>query len=192
MPGAPLQKHKLVLEVSVAHVRVPIWRRVAVSSDTTLHDLAGALQIVLGWSPTDYTLIIEGKKYRGTEDGGSAVPIGLVMTAVGQRFAIERQGDVTWTYDVQYVGTVDDAEATRPRCIDGQGGVPTDEFGGLQQFRDFLDGQTDSSADLRQWFREWKNEAEERGGVWFHEFVIEETNDRLAAMRDEWPSVVDR
>jgi len=56
------------LKITLKGSKPPIWRRIQVISDITLHDLHQILQVVMGWSEYHLHQFIIGSRYYGRTD----------------------------------------------------------------------------------------------------------------------------
>src|SRR5438067_2737090 len=65
-----LKKERLVyqLKVTLKGSKPPIWRRIQVTSDTSLAQLHQILQTVMGWTDTHLHQFVVAQKYYGTPD----------------------------------------------------------------------------------------------------------------------------
>lgn len=61
--------------------------------------------------------------------------------------------------------------------------MPTDEFGGNAEYGQFLTGQYDASASLRDWYQEWADEAK-GSPVWFNPFDLSAVNEILSSLAE--------
>jgi hypothetical protein len=170
-----------------------IWRAVSLDDSTSVHYFCLSMQVALGWtSLAPYTLTIDDTSYGCDTDLEttmhlSSIPISSFLTFPGQRMSLERDMDAVWTYDIEYSAILEQTgQRSYPHCIAGEGLVPSDEFGGMEHFRDFVEGQRSSDATLRNFYCNWARELDADPDLYFNPFDINDINERLLTAKEEW------
>ena len=144
MPSAP---EIFQLKISRLSVSPMIWRRVLVSSSTTLHELHGIVQVAMGWSSVHlFQFDIRAVAYGPWELSCASHDISL------QAFEFRQNDRFAYTYDMgdywQHEVRVENIELTYPKikypiCTGGSGACPPEYCGGVAVFlarRDEADG----------------------------------------------------
>ena len=154
------------VHVSLREIQPLIWRRIELSSATTLKQLHRILQIAMGWE--DYHLheyIVNGGRY-GTPDPACDGP-GEVIRESGVRLAnlLPREGAEIlyiydfgdyWQHDVR-LETVFPVEPSirYPRIVDGGGSCPPEDCGGSGGYADLLEILLDPGHEEFEHMSEW-------------------------------------
>jgi|GEM_PF-6953737 len=166
-----------------------IWRAIEIDSDISLHDFNLVIQAAFGWEfpAGDYDFYIGDKHFKernlydsDDEDRKRPEPIPLyplLEGLPGQRFRYVRTDEASWEYTIE-LSAIIGGYGSSARCADGEGAMPTDEFGGNSEYGRFLIGQQDASASLRDWYKEWADEAKD-SPVWFNSFDLSAANELL-------------
>jgi len=154
------------IHVSLREIQPLIWRRIELSSTTTLKQLHRILQIAMGWQ--DYHLheyIVDGRRY-GTPDPTYDGP-GEVTRESGVRLAtvLPREGAEIlyvydfgdyWQHDVRLETIFPADPAIRyPRIVDGVRSCPPEDCGGTGGYADLLEILLDPDHEEFEHMREW-------------------------------------
>lgn len=188
-----------ILKVTLAHVRPPIWRRMAVPSDTPLDVLHAALQIAFYWAGRHAHEFRAGEVHYGDPNAGDDAPgerldeanVSVADVLPHKSSSLEYVYDFGdfWTLHV----TVEHIEAEvpagnrslRPRrrsnvigCLDGARSGPPENCGGPAGYADFLKAMDFPNhiahADTKEWI----------GGDYNPELCnLADINRRLAALQ---------
>jgi len=136
------------LKIVLLGISPMIWRRIKVSSDSTIEDLHYALQLAMGWE--DFHLhhfIIHGKQYGITQPGGtifsdraSCVKLSTFGFREKEKFLYEYDFSIcplmgTWRYWWRHQIRVEailtpDQNHIYPNCTGGKGVCPPEDCGG--------------------------------------------------------------
>lgn len=148
MPRQPATSRPLVfqLKVTLRGSKPPIWRRLQVTSDTSLDDLHEILQVVMGWDNYHlYQFVIEEINYSRPDfeletDDAEAVTLSQVVSEENQRFAYEYDFGDFWEHDV-LVEKILPLEPGQqyPLCLAGKRACPPEDCGGVWGYADLLD-----------------------------------------------------
>ncbi len=127
------------LKVSLRAITPLIWRRLLVTSDTTIAQLHDVLQIAVGWEDLHlHQFRIHGKAYGVYRDGGISFadnPREITLAAFklrkGERFVYEYDMGDLWQHDIRLEQVAPlDPSTHYPTCSDGAGDCPPEDCGG--------------------------------------------------------------
>lgn len=120
-----------------------IWRRLKVSSDSTIADLHYIIQIVMGWTDSHlHRFVIYGKDYGSAQIGGvwfaddpNKVKLADLGWRVKERFLYQYDFGDDWQHQIR-VEAILTSESTfsEPVCISGQRACPPEDCGGAGRF----------------------------------------------------------
>jgi Plasmid pRiA4b ORF-3-like protein len=154
------------VHVSLREIGPAIWRRIELSSQTTLKQLHRILQIAMGWEDSHlHEYIVNGQRY-GTADPAYDGP-GEILREAGVRLAtvlpepgaevlyVYDFGDC-WQHDVR-LEAVFPAESgiEYPRILDGARSCPPEDCGGAGGYADLLEVLLDPTHEEFEHMREW-------------------------------------
>jgi hypothetical protein len=182
---APICQIKVTLEDS----KPPIWRRLLVSSDTTLGGLHDIIQAAFGWWDYHLHQFIVGETYFGVPDPDyedylemndeQDVRLRQVAPREGSRFRYEYDFGDSWLHQV-LVEKILSPEPGQdyPVCIKGRRARPPEDVGGMWGYYHFLEAIGDPDHEEHDEYMEWV------GGAFDPEaFDLMEVNQALAALR---------
>ena len=185
-----------LLKITLAHVRPPIWRRLAVPSDTSLARLHAVMQLAFGWQDShlhefkvgDARYGVPGPDDEELLDEAEVTVADVLPRKTSRLEYVYDLGDF-WIHNVS-VEHIEAAPASggsrsmRPRhrpgvitCLDGARAAPPEDCGGPAGYSELLEALADERhprhAELREWI-----------GADFdaERFVIADINRRLAAL----------
>jgi len=143
------------LKITLSGTRPAIWRRVRVSSSTTLAELHGIVQISMGWMDSHLHMFAtsDGQRFGDTrhdEDGmmqmrdESAVTVGELLRKAKQSLTYEYDFGDGWGHSVvlEKVLPLKDDEPL-PLCVHAVGQCPPEDVGGIGGFYAFLEAVRD-------------------------------------------------
>lgn len=125
-----------------------IWRRLLITSNSSISDLHYAIQISMGWG--DYHLNqfnIWGKDYGVYHDGGMSFPDNPKKVylkdfhfRVNEKFEYEYNFTDGWEHEIRLEKVLPfDPKKTYPFCIGGEYACPSEECGGPESFMEMRD-----------------------------------------------------
>ncbi|MBI9075384.1 MAG: plasmid pRiA4b ORF-3 family protein [Desulfatibacillum sp.] len=141
-----------------------IWRRIVVTSDTTLGKMHQIILAVMGWSGThQHRFSIGGRSYgipTPDHDFGllseQEVRLSHVAPNLGKRFIYEYDPGDNWRHEI-LVEEISPLEKNlrNPVCVDGERACPPENIGGIFRYIDFLEALRDerhpAHAVMVQW-----------------------------------------
>ncbi len=154
------------LYVFLLDIAPPIWRRIELSSETSLAQLHKVLQAAMGWE--DYHLHefgIGGRRY-GVPDDDDEMPGDVVKeNTVKLSKVLPRKGDcLLYTYDfgddwvhsvlLEDIGLIEQ-DTKCPRVLDGARACPPEDSGGPFGYADLLEILVKPRHKEHRQMREW-------------------------------------
>jgi len=134
-------------KVALRAITPMIWRRLCVTSDTTIAQLHDVVQIAMGWEDRHlHQFRIHGKTYGIYRAGGIAFadnPHAVILADFklrkGEQFVYEYDMDDYWQHDIRLEQVLPlDLHKRYPVCTDGDGGCPPEDCGGPWGYRELL------------------------------------------------------
>ncbi len=139
------------MKITLRGVRPPIWRRIEVPSNVTMHELSAVLEAAMGWGGGHlHAFVAGGMTYQlpSEFDGFSRyetkderkVRLSKVLTDVGDKMRFEYDFGDGWEHDVVLEAiTMRVDGVTYPRCITGKRACPPDDCGGPWGYANLLE-----------------------------------------------------
>ncbi len=143
------------LKVSLCDITPMIWRRLLVTSDTTIAQLHDMLQIVMGWEDLHlHQFRIHHKAYGIYRDGGISFvdnPHEVRLTDFrlrkGERFIYEYDMGDYWQHDIRLEQVLAlEPGKVYPVCTAGDGDCPPEDCGGSWGYMSLLEERCSWSA----------------------------------------------
>jgi hypothetical protein len=157
------------VHVSLKGIDPPIWRRVELSSQTTLKQFHRILQVAMGWEDHHlHEFIVDGQRY-GTPDPTYDEP-GEVSPEDKTRLSDvlpAPQAELLYIYDFgdywQHLVCLeqifpDEPDTEYPRIVSGARSCPPEDCGGTGGYADLLDTLTDPTDEEFDHMRRWVGE----------------------------------
>jgi len=153
MPRHRATAHKMShqLKVTLQEISPPIWRRVMVASNITLHRLHWIIQVSMGWTNSHlHQFIVDGQHFSqldfGLEEAEIEVKnektarLGRLVTAPRSKFIYQYDFGDSWYHEilVEQILTPD-PKMTYPVCVAGKRACPPEDCGGIGGYERFLD-----------------------------------------------------
>lgn len=135
------------LKIALRAITPLIWRRLCVTSDTTIARLHDVLQITMGWEDLHlHQFRIHGKTYGISRMGGISFaddPHQVILADFklrkGERFVYEYDMGDYWQHDVRLEQILPcDPRKHYPVCVAGAGDCPPEDCGGPWGYRELL------------------------------------------------------
>jgi hypothetical protein len=130
------------LKVVLLGISPMIWRRLLVSSASTIADLHYILQITMGWSDDHLHRRIHGKQYGIARMGGlsfsndpATVRLKDFQFRLNERFLYHYDFIDDWQHQVRIEGLLSpDSQQKYSKCINGRRACPPEDCGGARTF----------------------------------------------------------
>ncbi len=165
---APIYQLKITLKNS----NPPIWRRVLISSDTTLTKLHQIIQIAMGWYDSHlHAFEIHGERYSAPMPGDpthlqelhmkstSRVKLNTLITAKDEKFHYDYDFGDSWGHEIVLEKILPaDPKQELPVCIAGKRACPPEDVGGVWGYEDFLKAIIDPKHPDHAMNTEWIGE----------------------------------
>jgi hypothetical protein len=164
--AARLEMRALQLGIVLQDVAPPIWRRVLVTNDTTLHGLHEVIQVAMGWTDSHlYQFEVDDARFvdleimddPDPEDGDARTTrlsdLGLTK---GASFSYEYDFGDGWSHLITLERVQEVEEGTvYPRCVAGARACPPEDCGGPSGYENLLsvlaDPRHPEHKELRSW-----------------------------------------
>jgi Plasmid pRiA4b ORF-3-like protein len=152
------------IKVTLKGSKPPIWRRMQVTSETTLAQLHGILQRVMGWESYHlYQFVVGGMEYgdpRMLEEMESedARRVSLATLVRGERdtFLYEYDFGDRWDHELLIEKVLPLEEGKRyPVCLMGKRACPPEDCGGVWGYAGFLEAIQDPKHPEHEEMLEW-------------------------------------
>ena len=141
----PARAHlEYTLYIRLAEIEPPIWRRIVVPANLTLHELHQVVQVTMGWThshlhqfivPDTPDSIYYGEPspeddYFHTDD--RRVRLASIAPKEGATFVYEYDFGDSWRHEitVERITPTPQGELPYPWCLDGQRACPPEDVGG--------------------------------------------------------------
>jgi hypothetical protein len=158
------------IKVTLLDSKPPIWRRLLVSSETTLFQLHNIIQAAMGWDDSHlHQFIVDEVRYSAPYEPGALEeldmederPIRLHKIISGEKFKFDYEYDFgdSW-YHVILVEKILplDPSQTLPICIKGKRACPPDDVGGVWGYDTFVEAMQDPKHPDHEMYAEWIGE----------------------------------
>jgi hypothetical protein len=140
------------IKVTLKDSKPPIWRRIQVTGDTTLHTFHHILQVIMGWSSSHRHVFIVGTTFYGVPDPEYGFEMRDEKEALLNQFVSARESRFTYEYDFgdcwQHEILVEKIlpmkkGAQYPSCLGGKRACPPEDCGGIWEYADILEAVQD-------------------------------------------------
>ncbi len=143
------------LKVSLRGISPMIWRRLLVSSTTTIAHLHAILQVAMGWEDVHlHRFRLHGKDYGISREGGlcfdddpAQMTLADFKLRTGERFTYEYDMGDGWLHDLLLEQVLPaDPRKTYPVCTARAGACPPEDCGGPEGYQALLDARSSFAA----------------------------------------------
>ncbi|MEV0730487.1 plasmid pRiA4b ORF-3 family protein [Polymorphospora sp. NPDC050346] len=150
------------LKVSLHGARPPIWRRIEVPSDTSLHELHLVIQAAFGWENYHMWMFENATGRYGIPD--RELDIRSAATRKIRDVAARKGSRLDYTYDFgdnwEHSIVVEEVRATEagisyPRCLAGRRTAPPEDCGGIWGYEDLIEILADPTHEEHAERLEW-------------------------------------
>lgn len=194
MANTKRQPRRLVyqLKVTLRGIRPPIWRRIQVTGDTTLHQLHWILQTTMGWYGGHlHEFDIFGTSYGDPADSMDGEVLDEKKVKLNRLISEEKEkfhylydfGD-SWEHEILVEKILPQEKETQyPICLKGKRACPPEDCGGPWGYEELLEAIKDPSHEDHEDMLEWIGEDFDPD-----RFDLEEINRRLKppVRRQNW------
>lgn len=152
------------LKVTLGQVKPPVWRRIVVSSDLTLGELAPVLEAAMGWFGGHlHAFDIDGTGYATPNPDWALDDLDEnrfrlkdVLPEVGMKMQWDYDFGDGWEHSV-LVEAIDVPEAgvEYPVCLAGRRACPPEDCGGPWSYANLLEALADPEHPEHDELREW-------------------------------------
>ncbi len=152
------------IKVTIADIKPPIWRRVQVTSATSLYRFHEILQIVMGWS--DYHLhefIIDETHYGEPSPdyifkmrNDKTVKLGQVVSEEDAKFEYIYDFGDSWHHKILVEKILPiEPDKKYPICLKGKRACPPEDCGGVSGYYEFLEAIQDPDNPEHEDMLDW-------------------------------------
>ena len=154
------------IKITLVGVEPPVWRRVLVSGDTSLGELHGIIQRVIGWSNSHLHMFHVGKTryapptpdWDDVEDERKVILRDIAPEA-GIKFFYEYDMGDSWQHQVAVEAVMPAvARSHGPECLAGARACPPEDCGGIGGYEDLLAAIRDPKHEQHDEMVEWVGE----------------------------------
>ena len=155
------------IKVTLKGSKPPIWRRIQVTSDTTLGKLHRILQVVMGWEDYHLHQFIIGGAYYGEPhpDYGfemkdeREVKLNQVVSGEKSRFTYEYDFGDSWEHELLVEKILPLEEGKHyPVCLKGKRACPPEDCGGIWGYYNLLEAIQNPNHPEHEELLEWVGE----------------------------------
>ena len=166
----PARAHlEYTLYIRLAQIEPPIWRRMVVPANLSLHQWHQVWQVTMGWTHSHlHQFIVSGTQeslsygepspeddYFHKDD--RRVRLADIAPNEGATFVYEYDFGDSWRHEitVERITPTPKGELPHPWCLDGQRACPPEDVGGVGGYADFLEAWRKRSHPEHQQMRQW-------------------------------------
>ena len=175
------------VKVTLDGSKPPIWRRIQVSSATTLDKLHLILQVVMDWDDYHLHQFFIGGQYYGDPEDDIHGDLGIIsekrkrldrlIAQPGGKFKYEYDFGDGWDHILVVEKILEPEPGVRyPTCVKGKRACPPEDVGGIWGYGDYLEAIADPDHPDHEDMLEW------RGSFDPELFDIEAVNQELARL----------
>jgi Plasmid pRiA4b ORF-3-like protein len=175
------------IKVTLKGSKPPIWRRIQVTSATTLAQLHRILQCVMGWESSHlYRFVVDGMEYGDPSmleeiEGEDARRVTLAALVQGAKDKLLYEYDFgdSWEHELRIEKVLPlEAGKRYPVCLTGKRACPPEDCGGIWGYAGFLEVIQDPRHPEHEDMLEWV------GGEFDPEaFDLDEVNTALQSLK---------
>ena len=154
----------LVLKVELDNVDPPVWRRIAVPSNTLLDELHLVIQRAMGWQddhPYGFetaTMRFIDARFGSGEPSPDEERLISIANEVGDHFTYVYDFGDYWTHTITLEEIREAGEMNEPKTLDGAGACPPEDSGGVGRYTYLLEALADPThadhEEAIEWFGE--------------------------------------
>lgn len=155
------------LKITLKGSKPPIWRRIQVTSDSTLSKLHRILQVVMGWSDSHlHQFTVRGVCYGIPDPDGNFdvkneknVKLDQIISRVKDKLIYEYDFGDSWEHEI-IVEKISppDSKMAYPNCLTGKRACPPEDCGGIYGYAEFLEAIQDPDHPEHEDMLDWVGE----------------------------------
>ena len=183
----PTQLSIYQLKITLKDSHPPIWRRVQVTSDSTLGKLHQIIQDAMGWTNSHlHSFLVQGIEYGQPAPeydfnvrSEQTVKLNQLVTKEKFKFLYTYDMGDSWEHEILVEKVLPvDPETRYPICLTGKRACPPEDCGGVWGYGEFLEAIQNPDHPEHESMLEWV------GGSFDPEaFDVDEVNQRLKRIR---------
>ncbi len=176
------------IEILLAHIAPPIWRRVIIPSDMLLPDFHNLIQAVMGWTNSHlHQFIKDGTFYMPKEFGGEfwdeqknvdykKTKVSALLKEENDHIIYEYDFGDSWQHQIILEKKTESPPKgiKTPVCLEGDRNCPPEDVGGPWGYENFLNILSDPDHEEHESTMEWVD-----GKFDPEYFSVNEVNQRL-------------
>ena len=155
------------IKITLSGSKPPIWRRVLVSSETTLFKLHQIIQTVMPWTDSHLHMFEIGtERYSSPYEPGALAELDMqderrvklrkIVSGEKFKFVYEYDFGDSWYHDLLVEKILPfDSQQKLPICIKGKRACPPDDSGGIWSYPYFLEALQDTEHPDHEMYSEW-------------------------------------
>lgn len=151
------------LKVTLLDTSPPVWRRILVPRDITLHNLHRTLQTVMGWTNSHlHQFVCRSPRLSDPRAGvGSKIAnekrtkLGEVIGTVGARLWYEYDFGDGWRHELLLEEVLLGDETFQQMCVTGKRSCPPEDCGGPEGFAELLQALQNANHPSHNGACEW-------------------------------------
>ena len=162
------------IKITLKGSKPPVWRRLLMSSETTLAQLHDIIQTAMGWYDSHLHMFsIHNEHYSIPYDedhlleldaqDGRRIKLSQLITAEGEKFTYEYDFGDGWEHIIlieRILPPLDriiplNAKQTFPVCLQGKRACPPEDVGGIWGYQTFLEAIKDPEHPEHDEYQEW-------------------------------------
>jgi len=150
------------IKITLKGTKPPIWRRVLITKETTLHRLHKIIQITMGWEFAHMHAFDVGGVQYGEPDSEldfkdeRKITIGQIAARNIAGFLYEYDFGDSWEHLITIEKMVPrDEKLSYPVCIKGVRACPPEDVGGVWGYEDFLEAIADPKHPDHEDMMDW-------------------------------------
>jgi hypothetical protein len=187
------------LKITLRESKPPIWRRIQVAGDTTLHKLHNLIMVIMQWSgghlheftvggvpytDKEFEDLAQGGLFTNESKDGRRALLNKVAPTEGSRFSYLYDFGDSWEFVVQVEKILEpEAGVKYPRCVGGRRAAPVEDSGGVYGYYELLETLNGPDSPERTEMLEWLGEDVDPKDYDCTRFSVDEINERLAQLR---------
>lgn len=160
----------LQLQITLRHTKPRIWRRIRVSSESTLEQLHHTIQLCMGWTNSHLHGFTDAQDrgYGNPQHDGDnffdwqderLVSVGDVLPQEKAALMYEYDFGDGWEHDIKLEKRLPShPDEQLPRCLHAVGVCPPEDVGGIGGFYAFLEAMADPTHPEHEAMQEWWGE----------------------------------